>query len=135
MLKEILYRIHNSLIGGHLGKTRTIAEFRKRFYCPNYFEKIADHIRSCSLCLQVKEVQLSRLKPRLQEIATATSFPGDILQTDIMGAYPTTPYKYILTAIDVFSKYLFAVPLMTVSAATVASALVSILFNHSYSPK
>ena len=32
MLKEILYRIHNSPTGGYLGITRTIAEFRKRFY-------------------------------------------------------------------------------------------------------
>ena len=135
MLREILYRIHNSLTGGHLGITRTIAEFRKRFYCPNYIEKIADRIRNCSLCLQIKEIQPSTLKPRLQEITTATSFPRDILQTDIMAAYSTTPYKYILTAIDVFSKYLFAVPLMTVSAATVVSALVSLMFNHSYSPK
>ena len=52
-----------------------------------------------------------------------------------MGAYPTTPYKNILTANDVFSKNLFAVPLTTVSDSTVTSALVSILFNHSYIPK
>ena len=115
--------------------TRTIAEFRKRYYCPNYIEKIADYIKNCSSCLQVKQVRPSRLKPPLQEITTTTSFPGDILQIDIMGAYPTTAYKYILTAINVFSKYLFAVPLMTVSASTVASALVSTMFNHSYIPK
>ena len=51
MLGEIWYRIHNSPTGGHLGITRTIAEFRKRFYCPNYIEKIADYIRNCSSCL------------------------------------------------------------------------------------
>ena len=135
MVREILYRIHNSPTGGHLGITRTIAEFRKRFYCPNYIEKIADSIRNSSSCLQVKQFQQSRLKPPLQERTTTTSLPGDILQIDIMGAYPATPYEYILTAIDVFSKYLFAVPLMTVSASTVASALVSIMFNHSYIPK
>ena len=135
MLKENRYRIHNSPTGGHLGMTRAIAEIRRRFYCPNYIEKIAAYIRNRSSCLQVKQVQPSRLKPPLQEITKTTSFPGDILQMDIMGAYPTTPYKYILTAIDVFSIYLFAVPLMTVSASTVASALVSMLFNHSYIPK
>ena len=135
MLKEILYRIHNSPTGGDLGITRTIAEFRKRFYYPNYIEKIADYIRNCSSCLQLKQIQLSRLKTPLQEISSTTSFPGDILQIDFMGAYPTTPYKYVLTAIDVFSKYLLAVPLTTVSASTVASALVCIMFNHSYIPK
>ena len=135
MLKEILYRIHNSPTGGHLGITRTIGEFRKRFYCPNYIKKIVDYIRNCSSCLQLKQIHLSRVKTPLQEISSTTSFPGDILHIDIMGAYPTTPYKYVLTAIDVLSKYLFAVPLTTMSASTVASALVSILFNHSYIPK
>ena len=57
MLKEILYRIHNSPTGGHLGITRTIAEFRRRFYCPNDIEQIASHIRNCSTCLQLKLVQ------------------------------------------------------------------------------
>ena len=52
-----------------------------------------------------------------------------------MGAFPTTPYRHVLTAINAFSKYIFTVPLQTVSASTVASALVSIMFNHSYIPK
>ena len=41
----------------------------------------------------------------------------------------------MLTAIDVFSKDLFAVPLTTISAPSVAAALASIMFNHSYIPK
>ena len=132
MLKEIICRIHNSPTGGHFGLTRTIAEFRKRFYCPNYIEKIAEYVRNCSSSLQLKQIHLSQLKPPLQEISTTTSFPGQI---DIMGAFPTTPYRYVLTAIDVFSKYLFAVPLQPVNVSIVASALVSIMFNHSYIPK
>ena len=135
MLKEILYRIHNSLTGGYLGITRTIAEFRRRFYCPNYIEQIASYIRNCSTCLQLKLVQPSRLKPPLSELSSKTSFPGDIMQIDIQGAFPSSPYKYVLTAIDVFSKYLFAVPLTTISAPSVAAALASIMFNHSFIPK
>ena len=57
------------------------------------------------------------------------------MQIDIQGAFPSSPYKYVLTAIDVFSKYLFAVPLTTISAPSVAAALASIMFNHSYIPK
>ena len=75
------------------------------------------------------------MKPPLQGISTTTSFPGDILQTDIMGAFPATPYRYVLTAIDVFPNFLSAVPLQTENASTVASASVSIIFNHSFIPK
>ena len=60
-MKEVMYRIHNAPTGGHLGITRTIEEFRKRFYCPNYVELVADYIRNCSTCLQMKQVQPSRL--------------------------------------------------------------------------
>ena len=40
----------------------------------------------------------------------------------------------MLTGIDVFSKYLFAVPLTSISANRVAQELSSIFFQHSYIP-
>ena len=42
MLKEVVYRKHNAPTGGHLGITKTTEDFRKRFYCPNYVELVAD---------------------------------------------------------------------------------------------
>ena len=63
MLKEIIYRIHNSPVGGHWGKTTTKAEFRKPFYCPNYIKKIADYIKTCSSWLQLKHLHPPQLKP------------------------------------------------------------------------
>ena len=36
--KEVIYRIHNSSTGGHLGIVRTAEEFRKRFYFPGFSE-------------------------------------------------------------------------------------------------
>ena len=71
----------------------------------------------------------------LQEVSTLKSYPGDLLQIDILGQFPSSPYKYVLTAIDVFTKYLFALPLTTISALSVATALVSIMFQHSYIPQ
>ena len=41
----------------------------------------------------------------------------------------------MLTAIDVFTKYLFAVPLTNVRADTNACELTSIFFRHSYLPE
>ena len=42
------------------------------------------------------------------------------MQVDLMGPPPSSPYRNFLTAIDVFSKYLFAVSLTTISALSVA---------------
>ena len=90
---EVMYRIHNAPTGGHLGITRFIEDLRKRFYCPNYVEKIADYIRNCSACLQMKQGQPARLRSPLQEVSTLKFFPGDLMQVDILGPFPSSPYK------------------------------------------
>ena len=52
--KEILYRLHNSKLSGPIGITRTVAEFRDRFYFPGFTENFIDYIRNCLTCLQLK---------------------------------------------------------------------------------
>ena len=42
---------------------------------------------------------------------------------------------HILTAIDVFSQYLFAIPVKAVDAHSIAKALVSLFLRHTYIPK
>ena len=116
MLKEVMYRMHNAPTGGHLGITRTIQLFRKRFYCPQFVEQIADCIRNYSTCLQIKQVQPARLRTPLREISVLKSFPGELMQIDFLGPLPSSQYKCVLTAIDVFTKYVFALPLTTIIA-------------------
>ena len=58
-----------------------------------------------------------------------------MLQIDLVGPLESPAYKYVLSGIDVFSKYLFAVPLTNGSADTVARELVKIFFQHSYLPQ
>ena len=132
--KEVLYRIHNSRTAGHNGITRTIQEFRKRFYFPGFTEQLVDLVKNCLTCLQLKTTKEGTLKPPLQPISSLQSFPGDQLQIDLVGTFNSPVYKYVLSGIDVFSKYLFAVPLTNGSADTVARELVK-FFNHSYVPE
>ena len=74
------------------------------------------------------------MKPPLQPVSSATSFPSELLQIDLVGPLQSPHYRYALTAIDVFTKYLFAVPLTNVRADTIARELVGIFFRHSYIP-
>ena len=132
--KEVIYRLHNSPIAGHVGMVRTIQEFRKRFYFPGFNEYFMQTIKNCLTCIQQKSVSNNALRPFLQPVSSLQSFPGDMLQIDIVGPLPSVLYKYVLTGIDVFSKYLFAVPLTSISANRVAQELSSIFFQHSYIP-
>ena len=54
------------------------------------------------------------------------------MQFDLVGPFQWPIFKYALSGIDVFSKYLFAVPLTSAHARSVAKALVSIFFQHRY---
>ena len=132
--KQVIYRIHNSPTGGHLGIVRTAKEFRKRFYFPGFSEYLIDYIKNCLSCSTLKGVTKKQLHPPLQPISSEQLFPGDMMEIDLVGPLQSPVYKYVLSGIDVFSKYLFAVSLTSTHAATVAKALVSIFFQHSYIP-
>ena len=132
---EVVYRLHNSRTGGHLGMTRTTEEFRKRFYLPGFTEFLTNTIRNCLTCLQLKRASAKYQIPPLQTISSLQCFPGDMMQIDIVGPMKSPVYKFVLTGIDVFSKYLFAAPLTNASADTVARKFTKIFFMHSYIPK
>ena len=56
----------------------------------------------------------------------------DLLDVQNIGKFNDN-YKYILTVIDVFSKFLHAVPLRSKTGPTVASAFQSIINDKKYS--
>ena len=47
---------------------------------------------------------------------------------------PSGGYDHIITAIDVFSRYLFAYPVTRINATAVANVIMDILCKHTYLP-
>ena len=132
---ELLYRIRNSPEASHRGITQTVYLLRKNFYFPGFQEFLVDYIKNCLTCLQIKPIQKSHLTPPLLPITSLLNFPEELLQIDIVGTLPVSGgFKYILTAIDVFSKYLFAVPLKHPDAKSVTQKPVSIFHQNCYIP-
>ena len=72
------------------------------------------------------------MKPPLQPVSSLISYPGETLQIDLVGPLQSPVHRYVLTAIDFFTKYLLAVLLTNVRAGTFALELTSIFFRHSY---
>ena len=57
------------------------------------------------------------------------------MQIDLLPNLPPSGgYENVLTAIDVFSRYLFAYPLTDASAINVAKLLIDIMTKHAYLP-
>ena len=74
------------------------------------------------------------LKTPSQPVSSLSSYPGETLGIDLVGPLKSPVHRYVLTANDVFTKYLFAVPLANDRADTIARELTSIFFRHSYLP-
>ena len=89
---------------------------------------------------QIKEVinnletyqinQSARLQPKQYNSITA-GYPGDILQIDLMDISNTSTvnknFKYILTCVDIYSRYALAVPIKNKEASTVLKAMSKII--------
>ena len=133
--REVVFRLHNSKAAGHFGIVKTVEEFRKRFSFPNFTKFSISSLKNCLTCLQLKRVPSKFLKTPLQPVSYLNSYPGETLQIDLVGPLTSPVHRYVLTAFDVFTKYLFTVPLTNVRADTIARELPSIFFRHSYLPR
>ena len=133
--REVVFRFHNSKTSGHFGFAKTIEEFQEMFFLPNFTDFFISSIKNCFTCLQLKRVPSKFLKTPLQPVFSLNSFSGETLQIDLVRPLKTPVHRYVLTAIDAFTKYLFAVPLTKVRADTIAREFTSIFFRHSDLPK
>ena len=76
---------------------------------------------------------LSRLA--LQNPSEHITAPEDAMQNDLVPELPPSGgYENIVTAMDVFSRYLFAYPTSNQDAKTIAKVLINIMTKHAYLP-
>ncbi len=119
----------------HAGIQKCITEFRKRFYFPDIYEKLRYHIKNCATCIQTKPARPEETRAPMEPISLESNEPGEIMMVDLVGPFPPSGrYTQVLTAMDVFSRYLFTAPLAKVDAQSVSSALINIMNPHSYVP-
>ena len=128
--------LHNAKTASHRGSRKTIEQCRRSYYWPFFAQNIHDWIKNCIVCAQVTPIDNKHIRPPLREITSKTSFPGDILQIDLVGPFtPSNGFTQILTAIDVFTKYLFATPIRRITAQSVTTVLTQLFLKHTYIPK
>ena len=85
--------------------------------------------------MRSKSTNESKIRPPLQKKYDPCNGPTDLMEVDIVGPLPASNgFTHILTAIDVFSRYLFAVPLRKPDTPSVVNALLSVLAKHAYVP-
>ena len=123
--KEILRIAHELPVGGHLGAKKTKDRIRKHFYWPKLGVDVAEFCRTCHTCQVVGKPQ-HLIKPAPLIPIPAFDEPFTRVLVDCVGPLPRTKsgHKYLLTIMDMSSRFPEAIPLRNITAKTVVEALV-----------
>ena len=125
---EFLQATHSGLINGHFGVEKSKERLRQLGYWQGWTEDVRLFVARCNLCNQYRHGPRGKKGP--MQLAQACA-PMQKLHIDLTGPHPRSSngYKYILTAICAFTKYLITVPLRDKTSKLVAKALVCLLYT------
>ena len=128
MAAGALKLLHDSPVGGHLGVSKTLGKVRARFYWIHCRRDVEEWCHKCDLCASRKGPRVKTRSPlQLYNVGE----PMERVAKDVLGPLPETESgnKYILIAMDYFSKSPEAYALPNQEAVTVANVLVSQFFS------
>ena len=134
LAKKILRSLHGEF-GKHPGIFRTIIAYRKKEHFPKMAQLIREWVMSCEQCIRESRIDRSLTRPPLQNPNKHITAPEDSMQIDLVPELqPFGGYENIVTAIDAFSRFLFAYPTSNQDAKTIANVLINIISKHAYLP-
>ena len=134
LVKEVLRSLHAEF-GKHPGIFKTIIAYREKYYFPKMAQLIREWVMSCEQCIRESRIDLNLNHTPLQNPNEHITAPEDAMQIDLVPELPPSGgYENIVTALDVFSRYLFAYPTSNQDAKTFAKVLINIMTKHAYLP-
>ncbi|CAC5361631.1 unnamed protein product [Mytilus coruscus] len=124
VVKTVISMYHDSSLGGHGGIQHTIDLIKEKYFFSKLAQKISDYIKSCPACQRRK---LTKINTKAGIVAYRTpDSPFQVWQIDIFGPInPISPTgnQYVCTAIDLFSKFVFAEAIPIADTITVSEVL------------
>ena len=134
LVNEVLHSLHGEF-GKHPGIFKTIIVCSEKYYFPKMAQLIREWVMSCEQCIRESRIHPSLTRPPLQNPNEHITAPEDAIQIDLVPELPPSGgYENIVTAMDVFSRYLFAYPTANQDAKTIAKVLINIMTKHAYLP-
>ena len=123
LIPTVLKLYHDSALGAHGGIHDTIDKIQEHYYILQLATIVSDYVKSCPECQRTK---VTRVQTKNAITAHPTlSCPFSVWQIDLYGPIPVTSrgYSYSFTAVDMFSKFLYAKPLLNKDAMSVSEVL------------
>ena len=134
LFKEVLRSLHGEFCK-HPGVYKTIIAYREEYFLPKMAQLIREWVLSCEQCLRESRIDRSLTRFPLQNPNEHITAPEDAMQIDLVPELPPSGgYVNIVTAMDVYSRFLFAYPTSNQDAKTIAKVLINIMTKHAYLP-
>jgi transposase InsO family protein len=125
--EQVLTTAHDGLLSGHSSHKKTLERVTSHFYWPGICDQVKRYCWSCDRCQRnVSKGTVTRAPlGKLPLIGT----PFEVISVDIVGPFnPASErgHRFILTVIDMASRYPDAIALKDIHTTTVAEALIEI---------
>ena len=122
--QKIMKMYHDADTSGHMGHKQTLQKVKQHFFFPNMSTEIKLYCSSCPICFKIN------LKFQKKPVAPLRSFPpsrpNEFVAIDLIGPLSKTGYyKWILTMVCRFTKFVVAIPLRNASSEEIAKAFVN----------
>ena len=131
---EVLHLAHEAPMAGHVGVRKTRSRIMAHFYWPRLQKDVAEFCRTCHVCQVVGKSQPA-IKPAPLMPVPAFEEPFTRVLVDCVGPLPRTKsgFQFLLTTMDVSTRFPEAVPLRRITAKNVVEALVQFFTRYGLS--
>jgi hypothetical protein len=125
--QKVLFAAHDGLLAGHCGVRKTLSRIENRFWWPGIVKDVTNYCRTCEVCQRCSpkgrtpDIPLSQM-PRIE-------VPFQRVAIDIVGPFSPMSeekHRYLLTMVDVATRFPEAIPLKVIDSVTVAEALFTV---------
>ena len=125
--EQCIMLAHTGMTGGHLGRSKTEEQVKRRAYWPGWRSQVASTLKKCDSCAQYHRGKAPRQTP-LRPFGAGEPF--EVVALDITGKHPRSSRgnEYIVTVTDVYSKWSEAYAVRVHTAPVVAKVLVDNFF-------
>jgi hypothetical protein len=123
LVNNVLIQYHGTDSGPHLGIHRMLSLLKSKFYWPSMRAHVRDFCVNCVIC---KYTKANRQPKAALHRSFVPKRPNHVIAIDLIGPCVRSldGKLYILTIIDLFTKYAMAIPLPSKSPSGVAKAFV-----------
>ena len=127
--QQVLQMGHSSITAGHFGVKKTHSRICRHFVWPKLWSQVKGYVRTCEGCQMA--ARQNKARAPLQPLPCVGE-PFEKVAFDLVGPLPrtTSGYKYLLTAMCLYTKFPVAIPLRRVDNHTVVEAMMEVFANY-----